>query len=72
MGLMQHKVALFLVGILVAFLVSGALAQFATPVAHADATYQQRQTDALLERLVRTQEEQTRALQEIARHLGRK
>jgi len=72
MGLTPHKVALFLVSILVAFLVSGALAQFATPVAHADAAYQQRQADALLERLVRTQEEQTRALQEIARYLGRK
>jgi hypothetical protein len=76
MGLMPptppRRVALLLASILVAFLVSGALAQFATPVAQADATYQQRQTDALLERLVRAQEDQTRALQEIARYLGRK
>jgi septal ring factor EnvC (AmiA/AmiB activator) len=76
MGLMPttppRRVALLLSSILVAFLVSGALAQFATPVAHADATYQQRQTDALFERLVRAQEDQAKALQEIARQIRSK
>lgn len=63
---------MLIVGIVLAFVLSSALAPLTVPTAHADATYQQRQTDALLERLVRAQEDQTRALQEIARYLGRK
>jgi len=58
--------------VLLVFVLGGSLAALVASPAHAETTYQQRQADALLERLVRTQEEQTRALQEIARHLGRK
>ncbi len=74
---MEHRpprwqVTFLLASIALAFALGGPLAQLAVPEAQADPTYQQRQTDALFERLVRAEEEQTRALQEIARQLGRK
>jgi hypothetical protein len=68
----RWQVAILLAGISLAFALGGPLARLAVPEAQADPTYQQRQTDALFERLVRAQEDQTKALQEIARQLGRK